>query len=65
MMRSLITYLKIRKGVLKLNDQCEKHLYVEKFTKKFNVLFIFGTYILEGEADVKFSLGDIWKLFQE
>ena len=28
-------------------------------------MFVYRTYILEGEADAKFSLGDIWKLFQE
>ena len=28
-------------------------------------MFVYGTYVLEGEADTKFSLGNIWKLFQE
>ena len=28
-------------------------------------MFIYGTYVLEGEADAKFSLSDIWNLFQE
>ena len=28
-------------------------------------MFVYGTYIVEGEADVKFPLDDIWKLFQE
>ena len=28
-------------------------------------MFVWGTYILEGQADANFSLGDIWKLFQE
>ena len=27
-------------------------------------MFVYGTYVLEGEADAKFSLGDIWNLFQ-
>ena len=27
-------------------------------------MFVYGTYILEGEAHAKFSLGDIWNLFQ-
>ena len=27
-------------------------------------MFIYGTYILEGEADAKFSLGKIWNLLQ-
>ena len=51
--------------VLKLNDQYENHPYVQEFTKECNVMFVFGTYFLEGEADAKFSLGDIWNLFQE
>ena len=28
-------------------------------------MFIYETYVLEGEADAKFSLNDIWNLFQE
>ena len=28
-------------------------------------MFLYGTYVLEGKADVKFSLGNIWNLFQE
>ena len=28
-------------------------------------MFVWGTDILEGQADANFSLGDIWKLFQE
>ena len=28
-------------------------------------MFAYGTYVLEGEIDAKFSLGDIWNLFQE
>ena len=28
-------------------------------------MFIYGTYALKGEADSKFSLIDIWNLFQE
>ena len=51
--------------MLRLNAQYENHPYVEKFTKQCNVIFVYGTYILEGEADVKFSLGYIWRLFQE
>ena len=27
-------------------------------------MFIYGTYAIEGEVDSKFSLGDIWNLFQ-
>ena len=51
--------------VLRLNDQYENHPYVEEFTKEHSVMFVYGAYILEGEVDAKFSLGDIWKLFQE
>ena len=51
--------------VLKLSDQYENHTYAEEFTKECNIMFIYGTCVLEGEADAKFSLGDIWKLFQE
>ena len=42
--------------MLRLNDQYKNHVYVEEFTKECNV---YGTYILEGEADAKFSLDDI------
>ena len=51
--------------VLGLSIQYENHQYVEEFTKQCNVMFIYGTYALEGEADSKFSLSDIWNLFQE
>ena len=51
--------------LLGLSTQYENHPYVEEFTKQRNVMFICGTYALEGEADSKFSLGDIWNLFQE
>ena len=50
--------------VLGLSVQYENHQYVEEFTKQC-VMFICGTYALEGEADSKFSLSDIWILFQE
>ena len=50
--------------VLGLNTQYENHPYVEEFTKECNVMFVYGTYVLEGEVDAKFSLRDIWNLFQ-
>ena len=50
--------------VLRLKDQYKNHPYVEEFTKACNVMFVYGTYVLEGEADAKFSLDDIWNLFQ-
>ena len=51
--------------VLRLNDQYKNHLYVEEFTKTRSAMFVYGTYMLEGEADAKFSLDDIWNLSQE
>ena len=27
-------------------------------------MFVYRTYVLEGEADAKFSLGDVWNLLQ-
>ena len=50
--------------VLRLNDQYENHPYVEEFTKKCNVMCLYRTYVLEGEAIAKFSLGHIWNSFQ-
>ena len=40
--------------VLRLNDQYENHRYVEEFTKGCSVMFVYRTYVLEGEADAKF-----------
>ena len=51
--------------VLRLNDQYENHSYVEEFTKQCNFMYVYETYILEGEVDAKFSLGGTWKLFQK
>ena len=51
--------------VLRLNDQYGNDSYVEEFTKGRSVMFVYGTYVLEGAADVKFSLDDTWKVFQE
>ena len=28
-------------------------------------MFVYRTYVLEGEADANFFFGNIWKLFQE
>ena len=44
---------------LGLSVQYKNHPYIEEFTKQCNVMFIYGTYVLEGEADSKFSLGDM------
>ena len=35
-----------------------------KNLQECNVMFVYGTYILEGEADANFFLGDIWNLIQ-
>ena len=50
---------------LRLNDQYKNHPYAQEFTKGRNVMFAYGTYALEGKVFAKFSLDDIWKLFQE
>ena len=34
--------------VLRLNDQYENHPYAEEFTKGYNVMFVYGTYVLKG-----------------
>ena len=52
------------KRVLKLNAQYENHSYVEEFTKECSVIFLYRTYVEEGEADAKFSLGKSWNLLQ-
>ena len=54
--------LEISQRVLKLNAQYENHPYVEEFTKQCSVMFIYGTFILEGEADANFFLSEIWNL---
>ena len=51
--------------VLKLNPQFENYPYVEEFTKECSAMFLYGPYVLEQEADAKFSLGEIWNLLQE
>ena len=48
--------------ILKLNAQYENHLYVEEFTQECSVIFLYRTYVVEGEADAKFSLGKLWNL---
>ena len=48
--------------ILKLNAQYENHLYVEEFTIECSVIFLYRTYVVEGEADAKFSLGKLWNL---
>ena len=39
---------------LELSDQHENHPYVKEFKKGCSVMFVYGTYVLEGEADAKF-----------
>ena len=43
--------------ILKLNAQYENHLYVEEFTKECSVIFLYRTYVVEGEADAKIFFG--------
>ena len=43
--------VKNSRRVLGLNTQSENHSYVEQFTKQCNVMFAYGTYVLEGETD--------------
>ena len=43
----------------------KNHPYVEKCTKDYNVAFIQGTYVLEGEADANISLSESWNLLQD
>ena len=51
--------------VLGSSAQYENNQYIEEFTKQCNVMFVYGTYVLEGKVDSKFSLGNIWNLLQE
>ena len=50
--------------VLGLSVQYENHPYAE-FKKQFNVAFVYGTYVLEGKADSKFSLRHFTKQRQQ
>ena len=43
--------IKNSQRVPRLNDQYENQPYVEEFTKECNVMFVYRTYVLEGEAD--------------
>ena len=45
--------------VFGLSAQYENNQYVEEFTKQCNVMFVYGTYVLEGKVDSTFSLGNI------
>ena len=45
--------------VFKLNAQYENHPYTEEFIKGRSLMFVYGTYVLEGKASAKFSLSDI------
>ena len=56
--------IKNSQKVLGLNYQYENHPYAKEFTKNCNVKFVYGTYVLEGEADANFFLNEIWNLFQ-
>ena len=45
--------------VLRLNYQYKNHPYVEEFTKGCNVVFVYGTYVLEEETDPNF----LWVIY--
>ena len=49
----------IAKNLQRTLDQYENHPYVKEFKKGCSVMFVYGTYVSEGEADAKFSFGDI------
>ena len=53
----------VKKQVLMADDDEFDHID-EEFTKECNVMFVYETYVLEGETDAKFFLGNIWNLFQ-
>ena len=42
--------------VLKLNAQYENHPYVEEFTKERSIMFVYGTYLLEGVGKMQIFL---------
>ena len=46
--------------VLRLNNQYENHPYVEEFTKECNVMFVYGTYVLEGGRQM---LNFLWAIY--
>ena len=48
----------IAKNLQRTLDQYENHPYVKEFKKECSVMFVYGTYVLEGEADAKFSFGE-------
>ena len=50
--------------VLRLNGQYKHYPYDEEFIKECHVMFVYRTNVPEGELDAKFSLGDVWNLFQ-
>ena len=50
--------------VLKLSIQYENHPYVEEFTKECNVVFIYRTCVLEGDADINVALSETWNFLQ-
>ena len=49
--------------VLGLSAQYENQQYVEEFTKQCNIMFIYETYALEGEAHSKFFYWVIYGIY--
>ena len=51
--------------VLELTTQYENYPYIEEFIKGCNIVFIYKTYKIEGEAYVNFSLSKMQNLLQD
>lgn len=51
--------------ILKLNAQYYQHSCLEEFTKEINVVFIHGTYVLDGKKGSNFSFSELWNLLQD
>ena len=51
--------------VLKLSTQYENYPYIEKFTREYNFVFIYKTYVLGGEADENFSFNETGNLLKD
>lgn len=51
--------------ILKLNAQYYQYSCLEEFTKEINVVFIHGTYVLDGKKGSNFSFSELWNLLQD
>ena len=56
-------------GVSNLTREQKNHKYVEEFLVQWNIIFAYGTYLLEGEiaarVDPSFSASETWSLMQD